>query len=111
MTSIAPSPSILASTANDRFTRLHSSYPPPAKEDQNLDRKGAVLEKVYVASVPTVVIWDHTSNETSKDPSPTREQGDEVWDEMEQVGGSDTEEGRGENKRHYLNPDNRNMHV
>lgn len=100
MTSIAPSPNLLVSTANDRFVRLHSTTPPPSREGQNLDHKGAVLEKIYVATVPTVVIWDETAD-TSKDVLSTEEQEDEVWNDMEQVSETDTEEIRREKKRQH----------
>lgn len=99
MTSIAPSPNLLVSTANDRFVRLHSTTPPPSREGQNLDRKSAVLEKIYVATVPTVVIWDETAD-TSKDS--TEEQEDEVWNDMEQVNETDTKEIQRKNKRQHL---------
>ena len=98
MTSIAPSPNLLVSTANDRFVRLHSTTPPPSREGQNLDRKSAVLEKIYVATVPTVVIWDETAD-TSKDS--TEEQEDEVWNDMEQVNETDTKEIQRKNKRQH----------
>ncbi|KXN82070.1 Ribosome biogenesis protein NSA1 [Leucoagaricus sp. SymC.cos] len=100
-TSLAPSPSILASTANDRYARIHSSFPPPSKEGQNLDCKGTVLEKIYVTSVPTVVVWDDTSYEIRKRGSSNEEPEDEVWNEMEQVGESDSEV-QGKNKRRHL---------
>ncbi|KAJ3573963.1 hypothetical protein NP233_g2088 [Leucocoprinus birnbaumii] len=102
VTSIAPSPGTMASTANDRFTRLHSTFPPPAKEGQNLDCKGSVVEKVYVASVPTVILWDDTAEERQGPASSTEEQGDEVWEDMEQVGESDSEEIQGKGKRRHL---------
>ncbi|KAF5357795.1 hypothetical protein D9756_001616 [Leucocoprinus leucothites] len=102
VTSIAPSPSVVASTANDRFARLHSTYPPPAKEGQNLDRKGSVLEKVYLTSTPTVVVWDDTADETKETTSSTEEQDDEVWHAMEQVDESDMENAAGKSKRPRL---------
>ncbi|KAL9715104.1 hypothetical protein Ac2012v2_001764 [Leucoagaricus gongylophorus] len=91
VTSIAPSPNLVASTANDRFARLHSTTPPPSREGQNLDHKGTVLERIYVTTVPTVVIWDETADE-SKGVDTTEEQEDEVWNDMEQVSETDTEE-------------------
>jgi len=63
-----------------------------------LDRKSAVLEKIYVATVPTVVIWDETAD-TSKDS--TEEQEDEVWNDMEQVNETDTKEIQRKNKRQH----------
>lgn len=81
----------MASTANDRFARLHSTTPPPSREGQNLDHKGTVLERIYVTTVPTVVIWDETADE-GKGVDTTEEQEDEVWNDMEQVSETDTEE-------------------
>jgi len=65
-----------------------------------LDHKGAVLEKIYVATVPTVVIWDETAD-TDKDVLSTEEQEDEFWNDMERVSESDTEEIRRKNKRQH----------
>jgi len=65
-----------------------------------LDRKGTVLEKIYVATVPTVVIWDETAD-TSQDVLSTEEQEDEVWNNMEQISETDTEKIRRKNKRQH----------
>ena len=55
---MAPSPAHLVSTALDRYARVHSTFPPPPEAGQPQDDKGAVLEKVYMKSIPTCVIWD-----------------------------------------------------
>lgn len=99
VTSIAPSSGIMASTANDRYARIHSTFPPPAREGQNIDRKGEVSEKIYVASMPTVVIWDYTFDDASKDGALPSEEDDDVWNDLEEVGDSDPETGRGKKRR------------
>jgi len=101
VTSIAPSPGILASTANDRYARIHSTFSPPMKEGHNLDHKGENLEKIYVASVPTVVIWDSASGDAKRASPPPDERDDEIWNGMEQIEDSDTER-HSEIKRRHL---------
>ena len=60
---MAPSPAQLVSTALDRYARVHSTFPPPLEAGQPQDDKGAVLEKVYMKSKPTCVVWDGDANE------------------------------------------------
>lgn len=98
---MAPAPGIMVSTANDRYARVHATFAPPAQENRNIDHKGEVLEKVYVATTPTVAIWDDTAESTEKMASPTDEQDDDVWDDLEQVGDSDME-GQRKAKRHHI---------
>ena len=83
ITSIAPSPSGMVSTALDRYARVHSVFPPPERAGSHQEQKGKVLEKTYLNSVPTVVVWDQClSDEPSASP---HEQDDEVWNSMEHV--------------------------
>ncbi|KAH9079632.1 hypothetical protein EDB83DRAFT_2343733 [Lactarius deliciosus] len=63
ITSMAPSPAGLVSTALDRYARVHSTYPPPAEAGQPQNNKGTVLEKVYLRSIPTCVVWDEVEGE------------------------------------------------
>lgn len=91
----------MASAANDRYVRIHSTFSPPAREGQNPDRKGDVLEKAYITSVPTVVVWDDTAEETKHAPTSIDEQDDDVWNDMEQVGDSDVET-QGKSKRRHV---------
>ena len=58
ITSIAPSPTVMASTALDRFVRIHCTPLPPQQAGQQVEKKGEILDKVYVKSIPTVIIWD-----------------------------------------------------
>jgi ribosome biogenesis protein NSA1 len=60
---MTPSPTGLVSTALDRYARVHSTFPPPIEAGQAQDDKGAVLEKVYMKSVPTCVIWDGVTDD------------------------------------------------
>ncbi|KAJ7709956.1 hypothetical protein B0H17DRAFT_905223, partial [Mycena rosella] len=82
VTSIAPSPSLLLSTALDRYSRIHTSFPPPPEAGQNQDQKGEVVGKVFMTSVPTVIVWDGVASVTT---APEVEAEDDVWDEMENV--------------------------
>jgi ribosome biogenesis protein NSA1 len=73
----------MVSAALDRYVRFHSVVPPPERSGSHQDRKGRVLEKAYLNSVPTVVVWDRC---LSDGPSVgSHEQEDEVWDNMEHV--------------------------
>ena len=90
---MAPSPAGLVSTALDRYARVHSTYPPPAEAGQPQDNKGAVLEKVYLKSVPTCVIWDEVTDEDAEQRDEMRRDGvaadddgsdaDEIWKGMQ----------------------------
>jgi len=64
---MASSPTQLVSTALDRYARVHSTFPPPPEVGQPQDDKGAVLEKVYMKSIPTCVVWDGNVNEDDAD--------------------------------------------
>lgn len=90
ITSIAPSPTGLVSTALDRYARVHSTYPPPAEAGQPQDNKGAVLEKVYMKSVPTCVIWDEVAGEDAdqgdgmrRDDAGADSDADDIWEDMQ----------------------------
>ncbi len=99
VTSIAVSPSFLASTAEDRYVRLHSTYPPAAQVGQQQEHKGEVLEKTYAKVVPTVVLWDGVDNSRSNATDEEEGEGDEdeLWNNMEDVE-SDDEAGKGRKK-------------
>ncbi|KAI0818558.1 hypothetical protein BC629DRAFT_1635128 [Irpex lacteus] len=99
VTSIAVSPSFLASTAEDRYVRLHSTYPPAAQVGQQQEHKGEVLEKTYAKVVPTVVLWDGVDNSRSNATDEEEGEGDEdeLWNNMEDVE-SDDEAGKGHKK-------------
>ncbi|KAJ7452476.1 hypothetical protein B0H11DRAFT_2161563 [Mycena galericulata] len=83
VTSIAPSPSLLVSTALDRYSRIHTSFPPPPEAGQSQDNKGQVVEKIFMTSVPTVVVWDGV--ESVKTAPETAAEDDDVWNEMEDI--------------------------
>ncbi|KAI0316686.1 hypothetical protein OF83DRAFT_1059975 [Amylostereum chailletii] len=94
VTSIASSPSVLASTALDRYFRLHSTFP-LAEPGQHQDNKGEVLHKLYLKSTPTVVVWDQTleteeNNEDDRkgganDGDSDEDADEDVWKGMEEV--------------------------
>jgi len=80
---MAPSPARLVSTSLDRYARVHSTFPPPPEAGQPQDDKGAVLEKVYMKSIPTCVVWDGGANEEDADK--------DVWEGMQVA--EDSEDG------------------
>lgn len=90
VTSMAPSPAGLVSTALDRYARVHSTYPPPVEAGQHQDNKGAVLEKVYLKSIPTCVIWDEVAGEGAdqgdgmrgRDDAGADSDEDDIWEDM-----------------------------
>lgn len=46
---------------------MHSTYPPPPETGQPQDEKGAVLEKVYMKTIPTCVVWDGVTDADDDD--------------------------------------------
>jgi len=95
ITSIAPSPTVMASTALDRFVRIHCTPLPPQQAGQQVEKKGEILDKVYVKSIPTVIIWDgdiaRDLNVKPEEEKSDSEDGN-VWDGMEDVDDSDGDE-------------------
>lgn len=87
----------LASVSQDRFLRLHSTFPPPNEVGKQQEQKGEVLDKIYMKVVPTAVIVDPRDEEgdvSQKDESDAEDEEDNVWDEME-TADSDVEETKG----------------
>ena len=93
VTSMAPSPTVMATTALDRFARIHSTSTLPRQADQQVGTKGEVVDKVYTKSIPTVVVWD--SDVIDSDLYADRQEGEDdsgdenVWDKMANIGDSD----------------------
>lgn len=85
--SLAVAPSLLASVSLDRFTRIHSTFPSPAEVGKQQEEKGTLLDKVYMTTVPTVVVWDPSAAENLH----TNAEGDDgdIWEQMKHVGGRD----------------------
>ncbi|KAK0197163.1 hypothetical protein F5146DRAFT_1014318, partial [Armillaria mellea] len=79
VTSIAPSPTVLASASLDRYFRLHRAVPPPSEIGHNSEDKGQVLDKVYSKSMPT--IWLPCQGLTASAVN----EDDAVWDAMENI--------------------------
>jgi len=99
VTSMAPSPSLLVSTALDRYCRIHSSFPPPLEAGQSQDNKGQVVEKLFMTSVPTVVVWDDSVKPVHSAPADTSAEDDDVWNEMENVEDDTDDESKRRKKR------------
>ncbi|THH32102.1 hypothetical protein EUX98_g2080 [Antrodiella citrinella] len=91
VTSVASSGTYLASTAQDRYLRLHSTFPPPSEIGQQQDNKGEVLDKLYVKSVPTCIVADPSSPRSMEEDE--EEEDEAVWAGMEDAN-SDDEGGR-----------------
>ncbi|TFK88696.1 hypothetical protein K466DRAFT_488406 [Polyporus arcularius HHB13444] len=91
VTSIAPAQSLMASASQDRFVRLHSTFGPPAQAGKNLDHKGEVLDKLYMKVIPTVIVWDGSTDAGESAPDEEEEGADDVWNTMD-VAESDSEE-------------------
>ncbi|KAJ4488010.1 hypothetical protein J3R30DRAFT_3279714 [Lentinula aciculospora] len=91
VTSIAPSPTLMVSVAQDRYCRLHSTFPAPDQPGKQQEHKGEVLEKIFAKSTPIVIVWDG-DRFASKATSSSKELGeriddsdDDVWDNMQDV--------------------------
>ncbi|TFY63991.1 hypothetical protein EVJ58_g2931 [Rhodofomes roseus] len=95
VSSVAHSPSVLASVAQDRFLRLHSTFPPPKEPGQQQEHKGEVLDKLYMKAVPTVVVWDQSADASqavqgAEEAGEEADDDDDVWDAMEDVEDEET---------------------
>lgn len=94
VSSIAPTHSLLASAAQDRFVRLHSTFSPPAEAGAQQERKGDVLDKLYMKVTPTVVVWDgHIDASVGTAGEAVDE--DDVWDAMPVVDSDSEDEDEG----------------
>lgn len=97
---MAPSPAGLVSTARDRYARVHSTFPPPPDAGQPQDDKGTVLEKVYMKSIPTCVVWDGVMDEDGGDGNSGGDDDDDedMWEGM-QVAEDSEDEGETQARR------------
>lgn len=86
---MAVAPSLLASVSLDRFTRIHSAFPPAAEVGKQQEDKGTVLDKVYMTTIPTVVVWDQCAT-VNLHTIAEEDEGD-IWGQMKHVGERDQE--------------------
>ncbi|KAH7930829.1 hypothetical protein BV22DRAFT_1190936 [Leucogyrophana mollusca] len=99
VTALASTTTHVASVSLDRYTRIHSTFPLPDQLGQQQEQKGTVLEKVFMTSVPTVIVWDEDTQATPMTTDDAEDEGGEdVWDGMKNVGESDDEEEAREDK-------------
>ncbi|TFL06946.1 WD40-repeat-containing domain protein [Pterulicium gracile] len=99
VTSIAPSPSFLASASLDRLCRVHSTVAPPREAKVNgSGDKGDVVDKVYMTTTPTVVVWDGRDEGKSKSALEEEEEED-VWEGMENIEDEDDDGSRGKKRK------------
>lgn len=84
VTSISASSTIhMVSTSLDRYFRIHTVVPPPSQTGSNLERRGGIIEKTYLTSVPTAVVWDQQT--AAVDNTTFLEDDDDLWDKMKHV--------------------------
>ena len=72
----------MVSTSLDRYFRIHTIVPPPSRPGSNLERRGKIIEKTYLTSVPTVIVWDQQKTRTMDDNTLGH---DDLWDQMEHI--------------------------
>lgn len=94
----------LASVAQDRLFRLHSTHPPPDDAGQPQEEKGEVLDKIFMRSMPTCVVWDEWSQDAGGTAAQGHEQGEGEDDDddlmWERMGHAEDEDGdRAKTKR------------
>ncbi|CCL99152.1 uncharacterized protein FIBRA_01167 [Fibroporia radiculosa] len=105
--SMAPSPSFLASVSQDRFLRLHSTFPPPAQAGSQQEQKGNVVDKQFMKTNPTVIVWDQFTGHLgdARVDSDTEDGADDaVWDAMQNVEDVDEEEEGGQKRKRGRKP-------
>lgn len=68
-----------------------------------MDKKGTVTSKTYVNCIPTCIAWDGRSTAAKPNDAAEAEEGDgeDVWEEMEEV--SDDEEAEDKRKQKRRN--------
>jgi ribosome biogenesis protein NSA1 len=83
--SFSLSPGLLVSASLDRFARIHSTPGLPTEPGKQQEKRGEILDKVFLGSIPTVVAWDGAGDSTMTVPEEEEEgggDGDDVWDNM-----------------------------
>ncbi|OJT15748.1 WD repeat-containing protein 74 [Trametes pubescens] len=103
VSSIAPAHSLLASAAQDRFVRLHSTFSPPAEARAQQERKGDVLDKLYMKVTPTVVVWDGQLDVSVGNAGEAVDE-DDVWDAMPVVDSDSEDEGKPDRRKKKTGP-------
>ncbi|KAK7467089.1 hypothetical protein VKT23_004149 [Stygiomarasmius scandens] len=91
VTSIAAAPSTLGSAAQDRYIRVHSTFPPAQEVGQPQEGRGEVLGKVYSKSIPTCIVWDGTI--PSSVSQGDEDSDDDMWENMENIGNDSDDNG------------------
>ena len=89
----------MASVSQDRYIRLHSTFGPPAEAGKNQDHKGEVLDKLYMKVVPTVVVWDSSTDASVSTPHEDEEGVDDVWNAMQAAESDSEDEGKSGRRR------------
>ncbi|KAF6765160.1 WD40-repeat-containing domain protein [Ephemerocybe angulata] len=97
VTSIAVSPTTIASTSLDRYVRTHTIVPPAGIVGTRLDTKGAVSSKTYTNCIPICIVWDGIH---AKAAEAEEDEEDDVWDEIEEVSdGEDSDDSEAPKKK------------
>ncbi|TFY83897.1 hypothetical protein EWM64_g114 [Hericium alpestre] len=94
--SLAVSPTVLASSALDRYLRIHSVFPPPTNSGDQQEKKGQVVEKVFVKSTPTVIVWDRDLKNVEGPRADMEDEDDDddedVWEGMDDAEDDESDE-------------------
>jgi ribosome biogenesis protein NSA1 len=79
----------MATTALDRYCRIHSTFPPASNHQEQC--RGEVLKKLYATGTPTTIVWGGSLyTESTSNAGGVLEDGedDELWKGMVTVGES-----------------------
>jgi ribosome biogenesis protein NSA1 len=101
---MAHSSGLLASVSLDRFARIHSTFPLPTEPGKQQEKRGQVIEKFYVQTTPTVIVWDEVADSIrgEQEAENDDDEDDDVWNLMEDAGhesGSRSVTGQGKRKK------------
>jgi ribosome biogenesis protein NSA1 len=87
VSAMAPAPGIMATTALDRYCRIHSTFPPASNHQEQC--RGEVLRKLYATGTPTTIVWGGPlSSESTNNTGDALEDGEDdgLWEGMVPVG-------------------------
>lgn len=83
--------------------RLHSTFSPPAEARAQQERKGDVLDKLYMKVTPTVVVWDGQLDVSVGNAGEAVDE-DDVWDAMPVVDSDSEDEGKPDRRKKKTGP-------
>jgi ribosome biogenesis protein NSA1 len=80
---MALSPNFLASVSLDRYARIHSTCPLPYDPRHRQEKKGEVIDKIFVHDLPSVVVWDGRDDSTATAKEQADKGDEDIWNAME----------------------------